>query len=276
MLETHLEATAGERPEEEVTPTDTPTENTPAETEPETVEPVTETEPQNIDNTIEDKERKNQERFDRRWQQREKKLRDEMQAEFQAQLARERDSIMQNVQPKTQGEVAEWYRELFGDDPAVRNVYGKFTDFLSKRDQQLADSLYARIQQEQQQQHAAVGQWESKIQDRLATLEDTTNMPFLGDSPEAKRNRSEVLAVVDEYTPKDQNGAYLSDFIPFDKALEIVKLKRTQSQAPQRQAQRQAATRTAVDTQSSAATQARGPGNIGSFFNRDVSEFYNS
>lgn len=276
-IDSLIVATAGERPAEETeTPTDSPTEIKPEDATEQDV--ITADEPEattHVDNTEEEKERKHQERFDRRWKQREEKLRDELRSQFQEELQRERDAILERVQPKSEQELADWYKELFGDDPAVRGNYAKFEAWQKQREKQLEDNLLKRIRDEQLQAQEAVTTWESKIENQLASLESVTHESFTGESAEAKRNRAELLKVVQEYTPKDDKGNFATDFIPFDKAYEIVKLKRSIQKEPQRQAQRQAATRTAQDTHGGGSP-ARPLGTIGSFFNRDVSEFYSN
>lgn len=94
------------------------------------------------------------------------------------------------------------------------------------------------------------GQEEEALKDNMQTIDQ--NLEQLTDTlgrDLTEKEQSAVLDIVDEYTPKDDDGNYLGAVIPFDKAWEIYELKNTAAKAPKAQARDQVASLTGTASQ---------------------------
>lgn len=127
-----------------------------------------------------------------------------------------------------------WWIELYGDsEPSQRawKVQSKANAELQERlVREAQDKALEAIRNQQVEEQRRLAENTSTIDTNLEQLE-----AFVGRELTEKEQLS-VLNIVDEFTPKDDEGNYLGSPIPFEKAWEIHELKNQALKAPKAQA----------------------------------------
>lgn len=128
--------------------------------------------------------------------------------------------IREQLTPKKEAEMPEWWKEAFGTDEASKKAFKKHLEEQEKAYAGLEDRVIARIQREaqerQQKEQETVRQWETFIDTEVQKLREK-GYTF---------DRNELLKVVEDYS-KDPEGNFTGQLIPFEKAYEILQLKKT-------------------------------------------------
>lgn len=124
------------------------------------------------------------------------------------------------------GDTPSWWNELYGESDAATKAW-KIQESANQRliDEARSQAIEA-VQGERQQETARVRENEAVIDKNLDALQDYAGHQL------SEREQSAVLDIVDEYTPKDDDGNYLGATIPFEKAWDIYELKQAASKAP--------------------------------------------
>ncbi len=137
---------------------------------------------------------------------------------------------------------AYWIR-LWGDNEMSREAW--------KAQQEMNRELIAAARTESLTELQKMqSQEETRYQENLAALDD--NLDLLGDYLGRRLTATEedaILDIIDEYTPKDNNGNYAGAILPVDKAWEIYELKQNKAKAPVSQARDQVASLTGQQSQ---------------------------
>lgn len=119
----------------------------------------------------------------------------------------------------------QWVK-LYGDSDASKDAWAiqkQFNDDI--RAQAKQDAIEA-LRNERQEEV-------SKVENNVAQIDESFEdlSAFVGrDLTDAEQ--SALLDIVDDYTPKDRNGNYAGELLPFDKAWEIYELKNAVNKAP--------------------------------------------
>lgn len=155
-------------------------------------------------------------------------------------LQKERESnIALNERIKTMAEVrAEFSKGTLGEaDPDLVRVFGdtdtgkEVARILKNKIDTATDAAeeraLQRLRNEQSQAAQEQQQYESFIDSKLESLEDTHNIDLTSDAPAARKNRRELLELVERLSPKDESGA-VKDFADFDSAFDLLQKTRTQ------------------------------------------------
>lgn len=141
------------------------------------------------------------------------------------------------------GDVPSWWSELYGDTEASQKAW----KIQERANQQLIEEARQQaleaVQGERQQETERVRTNEEIIDQNLERLSDYAGHEL------SEREQSAILDIVDEYTPKDDDGNYLGPTIPFEKAWDIYELKQTASKAPRVAARNKVAELTGSPTQ---------------------------
>ncbi len=122
----------------------------------------------------------------------------------------------------------EW-KELYGDSEASQRAY--------KLDLQRQERIMERAREEaleavRNERYEESNRTKENLEVIESNLEDLSAK--VGRDL-TKKEEEALLDIVDDYTPKDENGNYLGATIPFDKAWEIYELKRERTNAPKKQ-----------------------------------------
>ncbi len=130
-------------------------------------------------------------------------------------------------EPNNDDDWDDWV-EAYGDSDASRRMY----DREMKRRQQMFQSIEERaisaLENKRKAEAEAMAKNLEVVDDGLDDLSS-----YLGrDLTDSEQ--SELLDIVDEYTPKDDDGNYLGGLMPFDKAWEIYEMKKEYSTSGRR------------------------------------------
>ena len=119
------------------------------------------------------------------------------------------------IQSPSSIQLPEYWVTLWGNSEASKRAYLLQEKENAEREQKIVEETIQRISQRETENKQIVKQEEKKIQDRLQVLRDNG----------AEFEDEKLLKIVDEFTPKDEHGNYLTDFIPFERAYEHYQLK---------------------------------------------------
>jgi len=154
-------------------------------------------------------------------------------AEAEAERLRERISELESsryakVEEPSQ-EMPSWWRENFGDSDASKKGWQNEVERQKYFMQAAREEAVKAIQEEGKRENERVSSNLDEIDSGLESLSS-----FLGRDL-TEKEESDILDIIDEYTPKNGDGNYAGAIIPFDKAWEIREMKNNLSQASKRQ-----------------------------------------
>lgn len=121
------------------------------------------------------------------------------------------------------GDPASWWTKLYGTDQNAQAGWQVYQDATSAQQQAMIERTLEAVAEHQTQQSQAASRNEESIESSLETLEDTLGVTLTA------RQKEELLDIVDDFTPKDEDGNYTSDLIPFDKAYTVYELRHPQA-----------------------------------------------
>lgn len=127
----------------------------------------------------------------------------------------------------TQNDVDPDLVRVFGDTDTGKEVARILKNKIDTATQTAEERALQRFKDEQAQTIQEQKQFESFIDSKLETLEDTYNIDLTSDAPAARKSRRELLELVERLSPKDENGS-VKDFADFDSAFDILQKTRTQ------------------------------------------------
>lgn len=141
------------------------------------------------------------------------------------------------------GDTPSWWSELYGESDAATKAW-KIQESANQRliDEARSQAIEA-VHGERQQETARVRENEEVIDKNLDALQDYAGHQL------SEREQSAILDIVDEYTPKDDDGNYLGATIPFEKAWDIYELQQAASKAPRVQSRDRVAALSGSQTQ---------------------------
>lgn len=151
---------------------------------------------------------------------------------IEAELQRERESnIALNERVKVLSEVEQFRNETIqeGLDPDLIEVFGptepgkkiaaimqrKIADAVSLAEERAMN----RFEQEQSRVIEEQKNYESQIDSELESLEDAHDIDLTSDSPAGRKNRRELLEMVQKFSPKDENGT-ITGYADFESTFE--------------------------------------------------------
>lgn len=150
-------------------------------------------------------------------------------AEREAEEARQRyQDLLEQRQERRQDTIQEvdtsdplWkaVEKLWGNTPEAKNVYLAELEKQQIMEERAERKAIESVRYQQETESRAVAQNEETIDGRLEGVASMLGRDLT--EPEELA----ILEIVDEYTPKGEDGNYLGDTLPFDKAWEIYELK---------------------------------------------------
>lgn len=121
------------------------------------------------------------------------------------------------------GAVPEWWLKLYGDTTQTRegwDVYQKARESeMSSLKKQLRSEAIEELRDEQRGE-------QQRITKNLETIDDNLdNLSAFVGRDLTDSEQSKVLDIVDEFTPKDDDGNYLGNILSFEKAWEVYEMR---------------------------------------------------
>lgn len=141
------------------------------------------------------------------------------------------------------GEMPDWWKENYGDTDASKRAWQNQVQHEARLAERVRQEALQSIQQERQSESR-------RYQDNIKTID--ANLEDLSDSLGKNLTDAEesaLLDIVDEYTPKDENGDYIGATIPFEKAWKIYEMQQKATTTQKRDARNGVADLTAYRTQ---------------------------
>ena len=158
-----------------------------------------------------------------------KKFHDEaLEARKEAEYWRERAEYREPAEQKTELDVPDYWQKLYGDSPEAQQAW--------KIQSEQNEALIGKARQEaieavKNERYQEVERIESNVEildNNFETLSEYVGRDL------TEKEQSAILDIVDEFTPKDRDGNYAGDIIPFDKAWEIYELKQERDNSPKK------------------------------------------
>lgn len=143
-----------------------------------------------------------------------------------ASQAQQRETAQETL---TENEMPREWIALYGDGPLAQQAWNVQLQREQKLMEQAEARAVTRIKQEEQQEAQALKDNEALIDESLASLQDKLGKKL------TSKQEEDILSIVDEFSPADASGKYLSVF-PFDKAYEIYELRNLKTSAPTKKA----------------------------------------
>lgn len=165
-----------------------------------------------------------------------------LEAEKEAAEWRSRAEAIKTEPVSTDDLPAHWLK-LYGDSDASKEAW--------KIQKQANENLIEQARAEaleavRNERGEEVQRTEENIEKLDENFEDLTS---LVGRDLTDKEQSAILDIVDDYTPKDRNGNYAGELLPFEKAWEIYELKNQISNAPKNKARDQVASLSSNRTQ---------------------------
>lgn len=162
----------------------------------------------------------------------------------------------------------EIWTKLYGDSPEAKEAY--------KLQQQREEAIERKAYEAGQRGARELTEQEAqRTEKNLETLDDhLEQVSAVAGRELTEKEESQILDIIDDYTPKGNDGTYAGAMLSPDKAWEIYELKNQASQAPKRQSRDAVASLSGAPTQgeSQAVKDERNknfiPGNWGSWRDR--------
>ncbi len=147
----------------------------------------------------------------------------------------ERGGVSQETDaPEYKGALPGYWMKLYGDSEASREAYSIELQRQREIKEEARREALDAVRSETQTERRILANNETVIENRLDDLSE-----YLGRDLTLEQQGA-LLDIVDEYTPKDADGMYAGELLPFDKALEIMELRQGQAGATSSRQRRQA------------------------------------
>lgn len=127
-------------------------------------------------------------------------------------------------------DLPDYWVEMYGDSEASKKAWGIQQRQNEQLKKEALEAAISAVREERESESA-------RIEENVMTIDQ--NMEVLSEYVGREltdKEQSALLDIVDEYTPKDDDGNYLGSILSFDKAWEIYELKNQAQSAPKKQA----------------------------------------
>ncbi len=142
------------------------------------------------------------------------------------QLLNSRREREQSAEKPEDEKLLDYMIKLYGDNDNTRAAYKVELERIEYIEKRAEDRALRSIEEARTNETKSLQRNEEVIDNNLEDLESYVGRRL------SEKEQSGILEIVDEYTPKDEDGNYSGDLLPFDKAFEIYELKnRTQVQS---------------------------------------------
>ncbi len=123
------------------------------------------------------------------------------------------------------GMPASW-KATYGDSPESRQAWAVQSEIMAQYAEQAKTAAIAEIEHTQAQERAAQKEFETFIDNELESIEDEFDVDVTSNSPAAKKARREFLDLVQQLSPKDEDGQ-VTGYADFQEAFKIYQEKKS-------------------------------------------------
>lgn len=149
-------------------------------------------------------------------------------AEKAAEEWRLQAEALRQTKPAEETKLPDYWVKLYGDSEESKEAWRVQQKMQDELKEEARREALEAVRNERYQEEARVNENLDTIDSRLETLSEYVGRAL------TEKEEAAVLDIVDEYTPQDEEGNYLGDTIPFEKAWEIYELKRQASESPKK------------------------------------------
>lgn len=121
---------------------------------------------------------------------------------------------------------------VFGDSDTGKEVARIFDKKLTETATRAREEALIELEQRQSQGIQEQKEYESLIDSQLESLEDEHNIDLTSNAPQARKARREFLEMVQNLSPKDENGA-ITGYADFDSVFDVYERTRSQDKSPE-------------------------------------------
>lgn len=174
----------------------------------------------NKDKTEDDEPRKNR---------RHRRLEAQLQQEREARIAAEAraDAVSESQRfSSDEGEVDERFLRIYGDTPETRQAWKLQQDILNDYKQEAKQEAIREIEERDENVKRQTREYESFIDDELEGIEDEFDVDVTSDAPAARKARREFLEMVQQASPKDEDGT-ITGYADFSAVWEFYQTKKS-------------------------------------------------
>ena len=170
---------------------------------------------------------------------------EERAASFERQIQELREE-MRSVRPASQNnDVPEWWKKMYGEGDNVREAWSIYSAQNEAFKNEIRQEALATVKAEQTQAEQQIEQNVEQIDENIEMLQESVGREL------SEEEQSAILDIVDEYTPKNEDGKYVG-LLPFDKAWEIYELRNQASRAPKNKSRNAVASLTSTPSKGKA------------------------
>lgn len=157
-----------------------------------------------------------------------KKFHDRAQeAEEEAQLWRQRyEALSKPEEQKVESNLPQWWVKLYGDNEASKEAWQIQSEQNEALTQRMREEALEAVRNEKYEEVARIEKNVEMLDNQFEDLSAQVGRDL------TEKEESAILDIIDDYTPKDQDGNYAGPIIPMEKAWEIYELKNQVSRAP--------------------------------------------
>ena len=157
-------------------------------------------------------------RKNRRHRRLEQQLAEEREARIAAEARANALSETQQFKKEVGGDdVDPRWLQIYGDTPESKKAWKLQQEIFDDRQAKLEEATMRKIEERQLKEAQEQKAYESLIDSNLEAIEDKYNIDITSDSPAARKVRREFLEVVEQLSPKDDDGT-ITDYADFDAA----------------------------------------------------------
>lgn len=153
------------------------------------------------------------------------------------------ESIKPEPVSTSNADLPEFWKELYGDSEASQKAWKIQSEQNALLKEEARREAVEAVRNERFEESKRTDQNVEKLDENFEDLSALVGRDL------TDKEQSDVLDIVDEYTPKDEYGNYLGVILPFEKAWEIYGLKAQASKAPKAQARDQVASLSGAQSQ---------------------------
>lgn len=135
------------------------------------------------------------------------------------------------VKETSQGEVDDRFLRIYGDTPETRQAWKLQQDLIAEYAARAKEEAIQEIENRNLETRKQQKEFEDFIDNELESIEDQFNVDITSDAPAARKARREFLEVVQQLSPKDEDGT-VTGYADFNAAWEMYQLKREREKSP--------------------------------------------
>lgn len=159
----------------------------------------------------------------------------------------EADALRTSNQTVIQSEdLPDYWVELFGDSDASKKAFKADQQRIAVIEEKAENRAIEALERRQSEASQRIESNLNSIDERLEVLSDYIGRDITADEESA------ILDIVDDFTPKNDDGSYAGALLPFDKAWDIYEMKQQQTNAKSKQSRNAVSSVSASQSQGTA------------------------